>query len=130
MASLNLGSVGDVRQIGTLDLVLTLNSICERIDELERELRTQSATAAAAEHCYRKAKAMKFCECQGSAAHREAQVMADKVVAEAHLEHLMTAQAVAVTRDAMFAARAQLSAFQSVAQAVRAEIELAGKGPR
>lgn len=130
MAHLNLSGVVDVREIRTVDLVVVLNEICERIDQLEGELRRDSARAAAAEHCYRKAKAMRFCALSGPVAVREAATMADEIVSDAHLDHLMSAQAVAVTRDALFAARAQLSAFQSVAQSLRAELELAGKGPR
>lgn len=109
----------------TNELVGELQRLCSRIEGLVTELRVDAAASAVCEHSYRVSKAVSMASTSGALSTREAVAMADPTVASAHFAHITAKSKAEVTKDALFAARAQLSAWQSIAQAVRAEMELA-----
>ncbi len=109
------------------DLVAEMLRLSARLDQALAFFYDQSQEWAVAEDAYRSAKARAYLASDGTVPARNAQV--DEACAverqRAHLADAMRQAALEAVRSR----RAQLSACQSVANAVRSEVEMARTGP-
>lgn len=97
------------------------------LDAAHDELRRCSYEYASAENAYRKAKALAYLAADGPVAQREA-VVDTKCESERYHAHLAEGLRSAAL-EAVRSHRAQLSAIQSLMNAVRSELELARTSP-
>lgn len=107
------------------DAILELNRLCERINGLDGELRECATTLALRDHEYKRAYARAYVAAEGPVKERECR--ADIATENEYLALKVAEAQHQVTRDAMFSVRAQLTALQSIANALRAELELGGR---
>jgi len=98
------------------------------IDKGVTDLTKTAVELAHAESDYRKARAVAWHQTEGTAKQREDEVNA--LTAPERLQRDLKEGRRVAALEALRSRRAQLSALQSVANAERAEAELAGKGPR
>jgi hypothetical protein len=105
------------------DLIAEMTRLSSRLDDAHAELVHRSYEWAKSENKYRLARANSYLASSGTVAEREARV--DKATDTERLE-AHTAEALKVAAlESVRSVRAQLSACQSVANAVRSEMEMA-----
>jgi hypothetical protein len=110
------------------DLVRQANELSERIDEGVKALARAAKGAAEAEHTYRLQKARAWVEhTDGTVPERTAAV--DGATAGLRRDRDLAEASKLAALEALRSRRQQLSAVQSIAAAVRSELDLAGKGP-
>lgn len=106
-------------------LVQELLRMSKLLDQAHDELVARSHEWAKAEDCYRLAKANAFLASSGTVGERTARQ--DKATSdERHAAHLAEALKVAAL-EAVRSRRTQISAIQSVAAAVRSDLEMSGR---
>ena len=106
------------------ELVQEMLTRSAMLDEAIRELKEQTAAWAQHEHNYRKARASVYLETEGTVGTREA-LTAKATLQQWKDAHLAEGLKVAAL-ESVRSRRAQLSAVQSIANAVKAEAMLAG----
>lgn len=97
------------------------------LDEAIEELKLASVRAPTAEHVYRQAKAESYLKSEGTIPERDAHVIQE--TADLRYEAKKAEALRRSALEAVRARRAQLSAAQSVSNAIKAEIELVKTGP-
>lgn len=110
------------------DLASEASRLSGLIDKGVSALRAAAVKLANAEHDYRLSRAVAWHKTDGTAKQREDEVNA--LTASNRLTRDLAEGERLAVLEALRSRRAQLSALQSVANAERAELELAGKGPR
>lgn len=109
------------------ELIRELDKRCQMVDAAVLFLTEQSVLWAEAEHEYRKHKATAILEVSGTVQEREAQ--AEQKIGRFRYERDKTLALKEAAMESLRSRRAQLSAVQSICNAVKAEMELGGKGP-
>lgn len=110
------------------DLVERMVTLSQVLDQDLDELRTASLAFAKADNDYRRAKAEAYLQADGKTIpEREAQ--RDITTTEARIAQRIADANRNTAQEAVRSRRSQLSACQSVANAVKAEIDMARTGP-
>lgn len=124
--------------VSPADLVPEMHRLSEELDHALGDLTERSHKWAEAENAYRMARAKSQLKASGELESQgferptvdEKRAYVDLQTPKERLEAHMQEALMNAAREAVRARRSQLSALQSAAAAVRAEIEMASMGPR
>lgn len=109
-------------------VIAEIHQRCGELDASLAFLREKTIESAQAEHDYRKERALRFLEADGAMDMRAAS--ADAAAADLRLARDLAQGLREAAMEAVRSRRAQVSAAQTIGNLLRAEFEIAGKGPQ
>lgn len=113
---------------GPAELIAEMNRLSARLETATDELHASAIEKAEAEGAYKLALAKAYLAAEGPVKEREAR--AELTTNKARVEAGIADGLDRAHLESVRSLRQQLSAAQSIANALRAEAEIAGKGPR
>lgn len=124
------GRVDDSVEVDVIDLTEALQEVRQLREDMHRAqdwLRDNAPKSSQAEAEYRKARAKAWLEVEGTAAHREAQV--DALTADLRYERDLGERLERAALEKIRSCRQEISLYQSLLAAHRAEAEFTRTGP-